>query len=133
MSSLCTYFPNYVPHSPFADQLMTGPLYYAQRISNGRKFRLLRILPAIDPHQQLECTCHLYNINVAPLYEVLSYVWGSPTPSVEILCNGQTVEIGSELSYALRRCAYDTPNASSGRMRFVSTSRMTQRRAIKYP
>lgn len=82
---------------------MPGPLYYAQRILNGRTFRLLRIVPAIDQHQQLECTCHLYNIDGAPQYEALSYVWGSPTPSVEILCNGQTVEIGPELSYALRR------------------------------
>jgi hypothetical protein len=82
---------------------MPGPLYYAQRILNGRTFRLLHVVPAIDQHQQLECTCRLYNIDDAPPYEALSYVWGSPAPSVEILCNGQSVEIGPELSYALRR------------------------------
>lgn len=103
MSRLCTCFPNYVPHSPFADQLMPGSLYYAQRILNGRTFRLLHIDPAIDQHQQLECTCRLYNIDNAPQYEALSYVWGSPTPSVEILCNGQSIAIAPELSYALKR------------------------------
>lgn len=103
MSRLYTYFLNYVPHSPFTDQLMPGPLRYARRILNGHTFRLLHVIPAFDQHQQLECTCHPYSIGDAPPYEALSYVWGSSTPSVEILCNGQVIEIGPELSYALRR------------------------------
>lgn len=82
---------------------MPGPLRYARRILNGHTFRLLHVIPAFDQHQQLECTCHPYSIGDAPPYEALSYVWGSSTPSVEILCNGQVIEIGPELSYALRR------------------------------
>jgi hypothetical protein len=65
-------------------------------------FRLLHIAPAIDQHQQLECYCLPYNIDEAPSYEALSYVWGNPNPPTELLCNGQSIQIQPSLSHALR-------------------------------
>ncbi|KAF1836701.1 HET-domain-containing protein [Decorospora gaudefroyi] len=82
---------------------MPRPLSYTQRILSGRTFRLLHIVPARDQNEQLECYCLPYNIDEAPSYEALSYVWGNPDPPTELLCNGQSIQIGPSLSQALRR------------------------------
>jgi len=75
----------------------------AQRILSDRTFRLLRLLPALNEAAPLQCECRPFDIDNAPPYEALSYVWGAPTPSADISCNGQRVEIGLSLSQALKR------------------------------
>lgn len=85
---------------------MSAPLSYAQKLLSGRTFRLLHIAPALDKSCLLECACLPYNIDEAPPYEALSYVWGNPNPPDVLLCNGQSTSIGPSLSHALRRLRF---------------------------
>ena len=82
---------------------MSSASIHSQRIIQGRIFRLLFVHPALDEHQQLECYCLPFEIDAAPAYEALSYVWGPPEPSTELLCNGQSVKIRVKLNNALRK------------------------------
>jgi hypothetical protein len=81
---------------------MSASSIYTQSIRSGRKFRLLTIRPALDPHQQLECDCGLFDIDEAPPYEALSYVWGSSRHTQQITCNGQSVTIQAGLEDILQ-------------------------------
>jgi hypothetical protein len=76
---------------------------YPQDTLDARGFRLLHIHPAIDENERLECTCIRFDIDNAPAYEALSYVWGPIQQPDEILCNGQTIGIQPSLSSALKR------------------------------
>ncbi|XP_014550595.1 hypothetical protein COCVIDRAFT_42925 [Bipolaris victoriae FI3] len=82
---------------------MSNYSIYTERILNSRIFRLLFIRPALDQDQQLECYCLPFNIDYAPPYEALSYVWGKSNLSAEIRCNGRPITIGIELLNALIR------------------------------
>jgi hypothetical protein len=82
---------------------MSEASIYDQRILSGRMFRLLFIHPAQYYDQQLKCSCLPFAIDVAPPFEALSYVWGSPTSTIEVLCNGQPFPIQSGLANALLR------------------------------
>jgi hypothetical protein len=81
------------------------PSVYAQSQLTGRMIRLLFISPSSDPHRQLECHCCPYEIDDAPQYEALSYVWGGadPASNVTILFNDEETTIGSGLAEALTR------------------------------
>ncbi|KAH7391166.1 heterokaryon incompatibility protein-domain-containing protein [Phaeosphaeria sp. MPI-PUGE-AT-0046c] len=76
---------------------------YEQRILSGRIFRLLLIHPAQHYDEQLKCSCLPFTIDNAPSFEALSYVWGCPTPAVEVLCNGLPFSIQPALANALSR------------------------------
>jgi hypothetical protein len=82
---------------------MPASSIYKDRILAGRKFRLLSIYPAIDKDRPLECSCNTFELDKAPPYEAVSYVWGDPTACTEILCNGQPITIQLELAKALFR------------------------------
>jgi hypothetical protein len=45
---------------------------------------------------------YLLSLQHKPDYEALSYVWGPPTPRVEIICDGQPFSVTSNLGSALR-------------------------------
>jgi len=85
---------------------MSATLSHPERILDGRTFRLLTILPALNGDDPLLCECHSFDIDEAPPYEALSYVWGDSSPSANIWCNGQCIEIGPSLSQALKRLRY---------------------------
>jgi len=76
---------------------------YAERLLSGNKIRVLHIQPSLERDGQLECTLKLISLDEAPVYEALSYVWGTDPPSVAIVCNGKRLTIRPELSYALVR------------------------------
>jgi hypothetical protein len=81
-----------------------SPIYRTRTLSN-RIFRLLLLQPSLDPNQPLECFCYPYDMDTAPSYEALSYVWGTPDPSTDIAiqCNGETIVVGNSLARALER------------------------------
>jgi hypothetical protein len=81
-----------------------SPIYRTRTLSN-RIFRLLLLQPSIDSNQPLECFCCPYDMDTAPSYEALSYVWGTPDPSTDITiqCNGETIVVGNNLAGALKR------------------------------
>lgn len=76
---------------------------YAERLLSGNHIRVLHILPSSKRSRRLECELKLINLDDAPVYEALSYVWGIGPPSVPIKCNSQRLNIRPELSYALVR------------------------------
>jgi hypothetical protein len=76
---------------------------YPSRILSGRQIRLLFICPSSDPHRRLECHLQSFELEQAPDYEALSYVWGDPDPTMEIICNGQSVTVRLNLGNALAR------------------------------
>jgi hypothetical protein len=80
-----------------------APSIYTERLLSGNRIRVLHVYPSSRRHRQLECELQLLSLDDAPAYEALSYVWGVDPPSVPIICNGQRLNIRSELSYALAR------------------------------
>jgi len=80
-----------------------APSIYTERLLSGNQIRVLHIQPSPERDRHLECTLKLISLDDAPVYEALSYVWGTDPPSVPIVCNGQRLNIRPELSYALAR------------------------------
>lgn len=76
------------------------PLYFP--LLKGKVIRLLELEPGIwtDP-----VSCHLFvtELDFAPPYEALSYVWGDPLSRIPILCNGRSLDITYNLHAAFRR------------------------------
>ncbi|KAI8711968.1 HET-domain-containing protein [Fusarium sp. LHS14.1] len=80
-----------------------------QPSSNSKQFRLLKVHRGAD-EDDVECDLIIHNLDDAPEYEALSYVWGSPVPQARIqLATGYT-EVGPSLYAALRGLRYpDSP------------------------
>ncbi|KAI0412103.1 heterokaryon incompatibility protein-domain-containing protein [Xylaria grammica] len=67
-----------------------------------KSIRLLEIIPAL-PDEQIECALiTVHNIEEAPDFEALSYVWGETTSPDPIICNGVSVTVTQNLEDALR-------------------------------
>jgi hypothetical protein len=81
------------------------PSFYASSPLSGQEIRLLSICPSSNPERQLACSISAYDLDSAPPYEALSYVWGtiSVFTDVSIVVNGETVKVGSNLASALKR------------------------------
>ncbi|KAH9207808.1 heterokaryon incompatibility protein-domain-containing protein, partial [Leptodontidium sp. 2 PMI_412] len=75
-----------------------GPLY--EPLPSPRSIRLLAILPGVD--DPIRCELSVVDLETAPPYEALSYVWGTPDPTLDILCNGKAIPVGPNLYSALR-------------------------------
>ncbi|KAF1953684.1 hypothetical protein CC80DRAFT_419173, partial [Byssothecium circinans] len=63
--------------------------------------RLVEILPTDNIDAQLECRLERTNVEEAKPYEALSYTWGTPDFSEEILLNGQSFKVTPNLKCAL--------------------------------
>jgi len=76
------------------------PLYFP--LLQGRIIRLLQLHPGSwsDP---ISINIFITELEFAPQYEALSYVWGDPLERVPILCNGRTLKITRNLHSAFRR------------------------------
>ncbi|KAH6694887.1 heterokaryon incompatibility protein-domain-containing protein [Leptodontidium sp. MPI-SDFR-AT-0119] len=75
-----------------------SPLY--EPLPSPRSIRLLAILPGVD--DPIRCELSVVDLETAPPYEALSYVWGIPGPTLDILCNGKAIPVGPNLYSALR-------------------------------
>jgi hypothetical protein len=82
------------PAAPFA--------YHALGYEEADSFRLLSLLPG-DDNAPIECTLR-HTMRTSPIepYEALSYGWGDPTRSSEIILNGSLLPITHNLEQALR-------------------------------
>lgn len=65
------------------------------------EIRLLEIL-SDAPDDMLECKLHTTSVDYRPQFTALSYVWGDPEDTEDILVNGSTTSITSNLASALR-------------------------------
>jgi len=72
-------------------------------LPNPTSIRLLTLLPTVVT-DRLECRLQVYqNLQDAPTYEALSYVWGSEVKNRPLVCNGADMRITESLDVALRR------------------------------
>ncbi|KAL9596066.1 MAG: hypothetical protein Q9219_006052 [cf. Caloplaca sp. 3 TL-2023] len=67
-------------------------------------------MPSLLPgrrDQPIICELAVYKVSDTPSYEAISYVWGDPTVTSQIICNDRNVDITSNLNKALQRFRYD--------------------------
>ncbi|KAJ9129705.1 hypothetical protein NKR19_g10226 [Coniochaeta hoffmannii] len=68
-----------------------------------RQIRLLSIDRSDPASQTISCRLTTYNLDDAPPYHALSYVWGDPTVTSSVTINGISVEKPTNLVAALHR------------------------------
>jgi hypothetical protein len=81
---------------------MSEPYSYSHL--GPREIRLLQILPSDD---EPRCSIAHHNLDTAPSYKALSYVWGDPTPCRALTLNHGHFSIALNLDSALR-CLHPT-------------------------
>lgn len=78
------------------------PLEYTPLDVKRSEIRLLTILPAIDFSDPINCRLHTVSLNEVPDYEALSYCWGDPTATRQVLVQDSPVNVTINLAEALR-------------------------------
>ena len=78
-----------------------GLLYRYAPLHRFRSIRLLQLRPATSHSDLIELKVLQVNLDDAPKYFALSYVWGDPSHSTTILCNGMAKSITQDLFAAL--------------------------------
>lgn len=76
------------------------PMYL--ELIRGNIIRLIELLPG-DPDDEVEIRLHIHELQYAPSYETISYVWGSSLRSNRIECNGKEFYVTASLDAAFRR------------------------------
>ncbi|KAF4984582.1 hypothetical protein FZEAL_258 [Fusarium zealandicum] len=71
-------------------------------IPQGRCLRLLKIHPGSED-DELVCDLFAADLDTTPSYTALSYVWGDPTKSADLICSGHACKITRSLAEGLRR------------------------------
>src|SRR4051812_32841312 len=84
MGSICTY--TYRPVSTDADD----------------EIRLLHLEPGTSD-DVITFTLQPARLNQSPQYEAISYCWGDPADTLDVLCDGKALTITANLHAALRR------------------------------
>jgi Heterokaryon incompatibility protein (HET) len=67
------------------------------------QIRLIAVQPSSDPDEVLRCHMKTVSLNDHPQYTALSYVWGDPTVTEEIVVNGVDQAVTTNLAAALRQ------------------------------
>ena len=68
---------------------------------NGREIRLIEILPTYA-NQTIQCKLHTVTLTPETYYVCISYVWGDPSITEEIVVNGVRKQVTINLATALR-------------------------------
>ncbi|KAH8719455.1 heterokaryon incompatibility protein-domain-containing protein [Phaeosphaeriaceae sp. PMI808] len=76
-------------------------LIYKSKLQYGN-IRILQLLPG-NHNGMLTCELREVSLDPRPLYEAISYVWGSPDIVEPIICDGHTTYITISLAQALRQ------------------------------
>jgi len=69
----------------------------------GRAIRLLDLLPSSDPSSEIQCKLWNVDLDERPSYKALSYVWGDPENTVQILVDGKSYNVTVNCEAALYR------------------------------
>jgi hypothetical protein len=80
------------------------PLY--TELLQGFTIRLVELEEG-EPDEAISIRLLIAELDYAPQFEALSYVWGDPTNRVPITCNGRPLDITVNLFSALKRARYD--------------------------
>ncbi|PQE29475.1 Heterokaryon incompatibility protein [Rutstroemia sp. NJR-2017a WRK4] len=82
-----------------------------KRLSHDRAIRILELLPSVKSQDAIQCRLKEFNLDdkkSGPKYEAISYVWGSPTGTFPISCDGKVLLVTENCLtalYQLRRRA----------------------------
>ncbi|KAL2070883.1 hypothetical protein VTL71DRAFT_13909 [Oculimacula yallundae] len=68
---------------------------------HAKYIRLLRLISGSAP-SVVECELEVVELDHAPAYEAISYVWGDPDPPAQIICNGHLKVVTPNLESALQ-------------------------------
>jgi Heterokaryon incompatibility protein (HET) len=79
------------------------PLYV--ELLQGFTVRLIELEEG-EPDSEISIRLLIAELDFAPQFEALSYVWGDSNDRLPITCNGRTISITSNLHKALRRTRY---------------------------
>ncbi|KAK1831539.1 heterokaryon incompatibility protein-domain-containing protein [Podospora conica] len=86
---------------------MAAAVYTPLDSTNG-EIRLLSLEPAENIDDPIVCSLEHVFLSDNPVYEALSYTWGSPTPTCQVQIDGQTVDVQENAAAAMRRLRYKT-------------------------
>ena len=91
--------------TPANDHSSDHPPYGYQTLRNGEDLRLLVILPG---KEEDEVSCELYHTSFAagPVYEALSYTWGTNLKTHVIRIGKEAQTVTENLSLALKALRY---------------------------
>ncbi|KAH8658107.1 heterokaryon incompatibility protein-domain-containing protein [Xylariales sp. PMI_506] len=89
------------PQKPRATSFDYDPLL------SPRSIRLIHLQPGKDS-DPVSCRLVTVDIDAAPTYEAISYVWGETYSKVDIVLNGATVTVTANLGAALARMRLET-------------------------
>ncbi|KAL8926894.1 MAG: hypothetical protein Q9208_002703 [Pyrenodesmia sp. 3 TL-2023] len=76
--------------------------FHYEALSNPRRIRLLKLLPASSRSEDITCTIDKACLDDDVQYEALSYTWGDATQRSELHSNGEVLSITCNLDTALR-------------------------------
>jgi len=79
------------------------PSVYMRLGSERKEIRLLSICRTNDPTDLIECDFQTFELNTAPPFDALSYVWGDLKITTEIKVGGISIQITTNLCAALKR------------------------------
>ncbi|PVH77588.1 hypothetical protein DL98DRAFT_591187 [Cadophora sp. DSE1049] len=65
---------------------------YTSLSTEKREIRVLRIHPASNPSDDIECTLATVSLQEYPVYDALSYVWGDANITETISVDGEPFE-----------------------------------------
>lgn len=86
------------------DDLGMLPIYVYEALPATTHTRILEIQPSMCPDAPLQCTLQLLNLDEDPVYEALSYTWGMPSLTEEVVLDQNfSKPITKNLHEALRR------------------------------
>jgi hypothetical protein len=74
-------------------------------LTSARSFRLISLAPSAKSNAEIRCTISVTDLDSLRgkgSYEALSYVWGSPTGTIPIICNNKEHLVTPNLYDALR-------------------------------
>ncbi|RFU33846.1 hypothetical protein B7463_g2467, partial [Scytalidium lignicola] len=80
---------------------LENTLYKYTSLPTTTSVRILELLPG-EIREPIKCRLLCVEIENAPLYEALSYAWGSPTNKVYVGCEGGKIKIPVNLRDALK-------------------------------
>ncbi|KAK5947802.1 hypothetical protein OHC33_011172 [Knufia fluminis] len=80
----------------------TGILPMYLELTKEHIIRLIELLPGL-PHDRVRIRLSIHELEHAPEYDAISYVWGNANDRVEITCNGKPILITASLNAAFRR------------------------------
>jgi hypothetical protein len=95
-----------------------------------RETRVIHLLPG-PWDDEIRCELHTISLNAQPIYEALSYVWGNPDITREILLDGIGFKVTRNLAAALRRLRNQTKTRVIWIDASVSISRTNARRLCR--